>query len=124
MAKLLWLMAVAVLWAGDWPRFRGPNGSGIGDSVGLPIQVAPAAARWATSIPFGRSSPIVAGDKIFLTASEGDKLLTLCLDLNTGRVRWRREIVRERAHPLYKANDAASPTPASDGTNVYAFFAD
>lgn len=37
---------------------------------------------------------------------------------------WQRMIVRERAAEIYKANDPASPTPVTDGTNVYAFFAD
>jgi outer membrane protein assembly factor BamB len=59
---------------------------------------------------------------VFLTASEGDKLSTLALDRKTGKLLWRRDVVRARHMPLYKANDAASPSPVSDGKNVFAFF--
>lgn len=111
--------------AEDWPRFRGPNGSGVSTSAGLPAEFGPARNLvWRTAVPFSRSSPILAGERIFLTAVDGEKLITLSLDRATGRIQWRREIVRERAHKIFRLNDAASPTPASDGGNVYVFFPD
>ena len=67
---------------------------------------------------------MVTADKVFLTASEGDKLITLALDRKTGKIEWRREVVRPRQMVIYKANDPASPSPVSDGKNVYAFFAE
>lgn len=121
------VLAVCVVQstAGDWPRFRGPNGSGISDSTELPVEFGPQKnLLWKVKVPFGRSSPIVTGDRVFLTASEGNNLITMCLERNTGRIMWQRKIVRERAAEIYKANDPASPTPVTDGTNVYAFFAD
>ena len=109
----------------DWPRFRGPNGTGVSDTTGLPVEFgADKNLAWRTEIPSGRSSPIVTKERVFLTALEGDKLITLSLDRATGRILWRREIVRSRAHVGYKGNDTASPTPATDGSNVYAFFSD
>lgn len=118
-------ICVAGTAADSWPRFRGPNGSRISSSPELPVEFGPQKnLLWKVKVPFGRSSPIVTGDRIFLTASEGDNLITMCLERNTGRIMWRREIVRERAAEIYKANDPASPTPVTDGTNVYAFFAD
>jgi outer membrane protein assembly factor BamB len=57
-----------------------------------------------------------------MTASEGDKLITLAVNRKTGALVWRREILRARHMPLYRANDAASPSPVSDGKNVFAFF--
>ena len=66
----------------------------------------------------------MADGRLFLTASDGDRLLTLCLDARTGRELWRREIHRERAHKLFRANDAASPTPAADESGVFVFFPD
>ena len=121
------VLAVCVVQstADDWPRFRGPNGSGISDSTELPVEFGPQKnLLWKVKVPFGRSSPIVTGDRVFLTASEGNNLITMCLERNTGRIMWQRKIVRERAAEIYKANDPASPTPVTDGTNVYAFFAD
>jgi outer membrane protein assembly factor BamB len=61
---------------------------------------------------------------LFLTASDNDRLLTICLDARTGKELWRREIHRERAQKLFRANDPASPTPAADDSGVYVFFPD
>lgn len=125
MLKLLIPLLPFVLCAQDWPRFRGPNGSGVGVASNLPVEFGPARnVAWKAAVPFARSSPIVAGGRVFLTASEGDKLLTLAFDAATGSALWRREVRRTRAHKIYKMNDAASPTPAADGRNVYAFFPD
>jgi outer membrane protein assembly factor BamB len=109
----------------DWLMFRGPNGSGVADGSTLPTQFsANKNLAWKATVPFGRSSPVVTADRVFLTASEGDKLVTIALDRKTGKMLWRRDVVRARNTPIYKANDAASPTPVSDGKNVIAFFAD
>lgn len=113
----------AVLLAQEWPQFRGPNGSGVSDSTGLPVSLSNNAA-WKISVPFGQSSPVIGGDCVFLTASEGAHLVTLCVDRGNGRIRWRRETPRDHNQPIFKANDPASPTPATDGVNVYAFFPD
>ncbi len=119
------LVAAAVATAEDWPRFRGPNGSGVSLSKGLPAGFGPAKnLAWKAEVPFGRSSPVVAGDRIFLTAGEGAKLITMALERSSGRILWRREIARTRVTSSYKANDPASPTPVTDGGNVYVFFPD
>ena len=107
----------------EWPQFRGPNGTGVAEGASLPAKFsAKENLVWKTSIPFARSSPVVTADRVFLTASEGDKLITFALDRKTGKVVWRSEVARTRHMPIYKANDAASPSPVSDGKNVYAFF--
>ncbi len=107
----------------EWPQFRGPNGTGVAEGSTLPAEFSPKKNLvWKTTVPFARSSPVVTADRIFLTASEGDKLSTLALDRKTGKLLWRRDVVRARYMPIYKANDAASPSPVSDGKNVYAFF--
>jgi outer membrane protein assembly factor BamB len=110
---------------GQWTRFRGPNGSGISDSKGLPLEFGPDKnVLWKTKVPFARSSPIVSGKRLFLTASEGNDLIVLCLNSGDGRFLWQRNIARPRTAVIYRLNDPASPTPVTDGTNVYAFFAD
>lgn len=111
--------------AEDWPRFRGPNGSGVSTNPSAPVKFGPSENLiWKAPVPFGRSSPVIGGDRIFLTASEGEKLIVMALDRKSGRIRWRREIQRTHQTPRYKYNDAAAPTPVTDGKNVYAFFAD
>jgi outer membrane protein assembly factor BamB len=67
---------------------------------------------------------VLAGDRIFLTGVDRDKLYTFCLSRQNGQILWRRECPRNRAEPLDKRNTAASPTAASDGKNVYVFFGD
>lgn len=109
----------------EWLQFRGPNGSGVAETPTLPAQFGPTKnVVWKTAVPFGRSSPVITADRIFLTASEGEKLVTLALDRKTGKTLWRREVVRPRHMPIYKRNDGASPSPVSDGKNVIAFFAE
>ncbi len=112
--------------AQDWPRFRGPNGSGVSDSrAKLPVEFsATKNMAWKTEVPFSRSSPVISGARVFLTGIDGEKLIVMALDRDTGKQIWRRDIVRPRATPLYKANDGASPSPVTDGKNVYAFFPD
>ena len=127
----LWSIVLIILgvsfpvYAQNWLQFRGPNGSGVADGSTPPAQFgARKNLAWKTSVPFGRSSPVIAADRIFLTASEGDKLVTLALDRKTGKLLWRRDVLRARQMPIYKGNDAASPTPVSDGKNVIVFFAE
>lgn len=107
----------------EWTQFRGPNGTGVAEGSALPAEFSASKnVVWKTAVPFARSSPVVTADRVYLTATEGDKLLTLALDRKTGKMLWRREVVRARHMTIYKANDGASPTPVTDGKNVYAFF--
>lgn len=111
--------------AGDWPRFRGPNGSGVAQTTGLPEKFGPERnVLWKTALPPGHSSPVVSGDRIFLTAADHDKLFTFCLSRENGQILWRRECPRKRTEALDQRNTAASPTAATDGKNVYVFFGD
>jgi outer membrane protein assembly factor BamB len=107
----------------QWARFRGPNGSGVDVSAGYPVEFSPTRnVAWKTPVPYGQSSPLVVGTRLYGTASEADRLITFCLDARTGRELWRRDVRRERTQDAYKANDPASPTPAADETGVVAFF--
>lgn len=119
------LLLAGVAAGDDWLGFRGPNGSGVAETAGLPTELGPGKnLLWKMPVPFGRSSPVVTRDRIFLTASEGVKLITICLDRKTGKILWQREVVRARHMPIYRGNDPASPSPVSDGKNVYVFFAE
>jgi outer membrane protein assembly factor BamB len=108
-----------------WTRFRGPNGSGTVEAGNLPEGFSPASSVvWKTAVPFGRSSPVLAGGRVILTGSEGKRLVTEAYDAGTGRRVWRRELTATHSHKTYAANDPASPTPAADEEAVYSFFAD
>jgi outer membrane protein assembly factor BamB len=120
------LAFAAALAAEDWPRFRGPNGAGVSDTArALPTEFGPSKnLLWKTPLPPGHSSPVLSGKRVFLTAFEGTKLLTICLDQDTGKVLWRRESPRSRTETLDNRNSPASPTPAADGASVFVFFPD
>jgi outer membrane protein assembly factor BamB len=109
----------------DWPAFRGPNSSGVGDVANLPVEMGPSQnVLWKTPLAPGHSSPVLVGDAIYLTGWEGENLLTYRLDRKSGKIIWRRELKRPRRQELHKSNSPASPSPVSDGRNVVAFFTD
>lgn len=128
----IFLASVALLasWreisaAGEWPQFRGPNASGVSSETGLPLEFGPEKNTvWKTPLPPGHSSPVLGDDRIFLTAFEEKKLFVICLDRATGKILWRREVPKPRAQKLHDSNSPASPSPVTDGKNVYAFFTD
>ncbi len=110
---------------GDWNRFRGPNGSGVSAARGLPTEFGPDTnVVWKTEVPRGHSSPIVVGDRIYVTGIEGDALATTALAAETGEIVWRAEAQRAFESMMYKENSAASPTPASDGAGIFVFFSE
>ena len=128
--------------AEDWPMFRGPNGSGVSATTGLPTEFGPDQnVVWKTALPPGHSSPVLTPDRIFLTAFEKEKgekeqgekgkgegvkgnykLLVIALDRATGKLLWQREVPRSLPGRLENVNNPASPTPVTDGSNVYVFF--
>lgn len=117
--------AASVAAGSDWSRFRGPNGSGTVETGALPAEFGPALnVVWKTPLPPGHSSPIVAKDRILVTALDGEALVTFSLDRATGRIVWRREAPRPHVLKIDKRNHPASPSPATDGDNVYVFFQD
>jgi outer membrane protein assembly factor BamB len=119
-----WLVLLALAFDGQWTQFRGPNGSGVDSAAGYPTEFSPSKnVVWKKTIPYGQSSPVLAGTRLYLTASENNKLLTICFDAKTGRELWRRELTG-KPHKIFKANDPASPTPVADENGVVAFFPD
>ncbi len=122
-AALLTTAAIPSL-AVDWSRFRGPNGAGVFETTGLPTEFGPDKnVVWKTTLPMGKSSPILTDDRIFLTGHENGKLYTFCLDRATGKILWRREAPGRRLEKMHRLNDEASSSPVTDGENVYVFFA-
>ena len=123
--SLLLLVVTVARADAQWARFRGPNGSGVDLSAGYPVEFSPTRnVSWKAAVPYGQSSPVVVGSRLYGTASEGARLITFCLDSRTGRELWRRDIRPQRAEAVYKANDPASPTPTADENGVVAFFPD
>ena len=110
-------------WAAgaEWNRFRGPNGAGSVESA-APETFDKEAAAWRTELLPGYSSPVLTSDRVFLTGAEGTRLLTYCIDRESGEILWEREAPEALDGPHPGPNSPVSSTPTTDGENVYAFF--
>lgn len=128
--------------AADWTRFRGPNGSGVSpDTQPLPAKFsATENLKWKVPLPGpGSSSPIVVGDKVFVTCwsgygvergSPGEQANLrrhlICIDRKTGSTVWQKDVEPFLPEDVYRGMFAehgyASHTPVSDGQRVYVFF--
>jgi outer membrane protein assembly factor BamB len=134
----------------DWPSFRGRGGSGVADGQGAPTSWdvgTGRGVRWTTPIPgVANSSPVVSGDRVFVTAAVGGKgdstirtglygdvdsvpddsshsFRLYALDKKTGKVIWER--TAHEGVPSVKRHmksSLANPTPATDGKRVVALF--
>ena len=112
--------------AGNWPRFRGNNGSGLSPDRGIPTSWSPGDYAWNIRLPgVGHAAPIVWDDKLFVTSAidEGAIRYLFCLDARTGKENWSRMTGLNRSHKHNK-NSWASSTPTTDGKRVYVCFAD
>jgi outer membrane protein assembly factor BamB len=109
----------------DWARFRGPNGSGVSTATGVPTEFGPDKnVAWKLALPGGHSSPILQGDRIYLTAFRDSALLTIAIDRRTGTVIWERVAPKVQTKIVDKRNNPASPSPAVEADGVYVFFPD
>jgi len=111
--------------ANDWSRFRGPDGAGILDDAGTPAELDPEKnLSWKVETGSGTSSPVVIGDRLFLTSYRDDQRSIHCLDASTGQARWTKSVTRQRQEVGTPPCGPATPTPAADQEHVYAFFPD
>ena len=115
--------------AENWTRFRGPNGTGVSTATNLPVDFGPGKnVKWKTPLPGGHSSPVLTDTHIFLTAHSPEKdaykLFVIALDRKTGKPLWQHEVPRTQIGRRENVNGPASPSPVTDGANVYAFFQD
>lgn len=110
--------------AESWPQFRGVSGSSRARSQDpLPQELGPATnVIWKTPLPSGHSSPVVFGDRIYLTAVQGESLLTLALDRADGRVVWEAEAPHTGLEQIHSIGSHAQSTPATDGERIVTLF--
>ncbi|HLY11790.1 MAG TPA: PQQ-binding-like beta-propeller repeat protein, partial [Planctomycetota bacterium] len=122
------LLLGAPAWAqseGNWPRFRGPTGQGIATDAAPLSWDASTHVAWKTAIPGeGWSSPIVWGDRVFVTSATdgGKRCHVMGLETAGGKVLWDTEVFEQAPGRKEGKNSYATPTPCTDGTRVYAVF--
>lgn len=106
-----------------WPRFRGPGGSGVAERATPPIELgAEKNLLWRVELPPGVSSPVVAGERVFLTGFEDGHLLTFCVDRQNGKMLWKRQAPAESLEKYHRFSSPAAATPVTDGNRVYVYF--
>lgn len=107
-----------------WPQFRGPGGSGVADSQKPPIEFGPDKnLKWKVPAPSGLSSPIVASDKLIITAFDGGKLYTVAYYCADGKEAWRAAAPAKVIEPYFsKGGSPAASTPATDGERIVSYF--
>ncbi|HPD13740.1 MAG TPA: PQQ-binding-like beta-propeller repeat protein [Planctomycetota bacterium] len=138
------LVLLTTLAAGeDWPQFRGPSGDGISRSANPPLEWSETKnIAWKTAIPGrGRSSPVVLGDRVWLTtaiesnvvrkrigpddmqAADHVALGAACLDRTTGRLLWHVTTFDvDKPPPVHWLNSWATPTPVAEPERLYCDF--
>lgn len=122
-ALAAWISAQA--GEGDWPRWRGPAGTGQTTDTNIPVKWDNGSILWRTPLPDGgQSTPIVWGDRLFLTTAPGNgaKRVVLCVDRKAGKILWQRQVWSGSPEPSHAQNGWATATCATDGQRVVAFF--
>lgn len=127
LATVAVLFVCSSLFAADrvWPQWRGPDGNGNSAEKGIPDSWDAKSIVWRTPLKgAGQSTPIVWGDRIFITSApdNGKSRLVICLDRKSGKILWEKEAWTGSPEPTHVQNGWASATCATDGERVIAFF--
>ena len=110
--------------AAHWPQFRGPEGRAVAEgSTAAPTEFGQNKnVVWKIPLPSGHSSPILWGDRIFLTAFDQGKLLAVCLDRANGQLIWQKKMPAATIEPYHRIGSPAASTPCTDGERVVFYF--
>lgn len=112
--------------AGDWLQFRGNSTDSVAADEFLPTELSGSTIAWKSELPGrGLSGPIIANGQVFLSSSSGysqDRLHVLCFDAFGGAKKWERQFLATGRTMTHEKMSNATPTMASDGQRVFAFF--
>jgi outer membrane protein assembly factor BamB len=118
LAALLLFGGSAVVWAENWPRFRGPNGAGQSDAADIPSEFTADDYLWRALLPVvGHSSPVVWNGQVFVTSADPEtaELTVLAFDLATGSEKWQRRYPGG-PHSIHETNSFATSGSTSLGS--------
>ncbi|MEE3371339.1 MAG: PQQ-binding-like beta-propeller repeat protein [Planctomycetota bacterium] len=107
--------------AQEWSRFRGPNGSGISPAKSIPTRWTAADYQWQVPLAgSGYSSPVIWGDRLFLTLADNNsgRRSLVCIDTRNGKTRWKHGFA-DATYTIHQLNSRVSATPALDALRVY-----
>jgi outer membrane protein assembly factor BamB len=117
----------SIALADNWPGWRGPYGNGQSAEKSVPLEwKVPDNVRWKIELPSrGNSSPIVWGDRVFITQpldAKGQVRSLWCIDRAKGKVLWKKEVHYKEQEPTHGTNPYCSATPVTDGKLIIASF--
>jgi len=121
-------LSVTASTASDWPQFRGPGGSGLAPGSGAepPAEYDSSSIAWKLALPGrGLASPIVVGDRAFVTCASGPdqkRLHVYCIGADDGGIIWERRFWATGRTMTHRKTNVAAPTPCSDGRRIFALF--
>ncbi len=139
-------VAPTIVRGENWPAWRGPSGQGLSSSADVPITWSPTEnVRWKAALPSpGNSTPIVWGDRIFITQADdvtkwppkvpeefaggssagghaiAAKRSVICFDRADGRQIWKRDVAYDELEITHPTNPFCSASPVTDGERVIA----
>ncbi len=113
---------VSTVVAEEPAYFRHDRGVAADDARPLPADLSKDQALWRTELPAGHSTPIIAGERIFLTGHDDSGLLTICLDRVSGKELWRQAIGVETLEKFHPEGSPAAASVAVHNGRVFAFF--
>jgi outer membrane protein assembly factor BamB len=146
LTALALILLSKALFGQDWPQWRGPNANGVSPETGLPVDWTPSEnIAWKVKLPGrGMSTPIIWGDRIFVTSQigfgkvesrsaryEGPVLsddgpvtfVVQCFRRESGKLLWEHRMPTEKPLPSVHAfHNLSTPSPVTDGERVYAWF--
>lgn len=110
--------------AENWPQWRGPRNDGTSAEKSVPTKWSKTEnVAWRTEMPGqGGATPIVWENRLFVTSADGDDLLLISLDTESGKEVWRRKVTSGNIDARAGEGNSASPTPSTDGKHVWVFF--
>ncbi len=112
--------------ATDWPRFRGPNGTGISHATTVPVRWNAEDYNWTTALPgHGHGSPVIVGERLYVVCGHKRtaERIVVCVDVDSGKVLWKRSFSSKK-HRLHGSNSYGSSTPTADAGGVVVTWAD
>ncbi len=115
----------AAAFAANWPAWRGDAaGTGITSETDLPLKwSADENVKWKVALPEpGNSTPIVWGDRVFVTQAKAAQRLVMAFDRKDGKVLWEAGPTYTEKEPTHKTNTLCSASPTTDGERIFASF--
>lgn len=110
--------------AANWPAWRGPLGTGLSDEKNLPVKWSTTGnVKWRVALPEdGNSTPIVWGERVFVTQPVGERRTLMCFNRADGKLLWQAGVTTKQNETTHPTNPYCSASPVTDGERVIVWF--